>query len=210
LRGDSYPAGGSKDHGFGTRAVYIHSGGDLGDSSSWLAGLSWLHAEAGDRESGNAGAPLQFNGNTDLAIAQLVWKWSPHGNWMQKNLVVQGEFLWRNEDGRYTLPDGVTRDYDADQDGWYLQAVYQPFPRWRVGARFDALSAQDPGAVFAGTELARAGSDPKRYTFMVDWSNSEFSRLRVQYTYDDAGLTGESQWGLQYIHSIGAHGAHAF
>ncbi len=210
LRGGRYPAGGSKDHGFGTRAFYVHSGGDLGDSSSWLAGLSWLHAEAGERESGNGDAPLLFNGDTELAIAQLVWKWSPHGNWREKNLIVQGEFLWRNEDGSYTLPGDVTSAYDTDQSGWYVQAVYQPFPRWRIGARFDALSADDPGPAFAGTELTLTGSDPKRYTFMLDWSNSEFSRLRLQYTYDDAGLASDSQWGLQYIHSIGAHGAHAF
>jgi hypothetical protein len=45
---------------------------------------------------------------------------------------------------------------------------------------------------------------------MVDWSNSEFSRLRLQYTRDEAGLTDDDQFGLQYILSIGAHGAHTF
>jgi hypothetical protein len=45
---------------------------------------------------------------------------------------------------------------------------------------------------------------------MTDWSNSEFSRLRLQYTRDEAGLENDDQWGLQYIFSIGAHGAHTF
>jgi hypothetical protein len=45
---------------------------------------------------------------------------------------------------------------------------------------------------------------------MVDWSNSEFSRLRFQYNRDEAGVEGDNQFGLQYIFSIGAHGAHSF
>jgi hypothetical protein len=45
---------------------------------------------------------------------------------------------------------------------------------------------------------------------MVDWANSEFSRLRLQITRDEAAMLKDNQWGLQYIHSIGAHGAHAF
>jgi hypothetical protein len=49
-----------------------------------------------------------------------------------------------------------------------------------------------------------------RYSLMTDWSNSEFSRLRLQYTRDEAGPADENQWGLQYILSIGAHGGHSF
>jgi hypothetical protein len=58
--------------------------------------------------------------------------------------------------------------------------------------------------------LAAPASDPKRFSLMADWSNSEFSRLRLQYTKDDAGLVSDYQWGLQYVYSIGAHGAHSF
>jgi hypothetical protein len=45
---------------------------------------------------------------------------------------------------------------------------------------------------------------------MADWSNSEFSRLRLQYALDQAAYEDDRQWGLQYIFSIGAHGAHSF
>jgi hypothetical protein len=91
-----------------------------------------------------------------------------------------------------------------------VQAIYQPFPRWRFGGRVDGLSSDDPGPLFDGTLLAAPASDPMRYSLMADWSNSEFSRLRLQYIKDDAGLVSDYQWGLQYIHSIGAHGAHSF
>jgi hypothetical protein len=46
---------------------------------------------------------------------------------------------------------------------------------------------------------------------MVDWSPSEFSRIRLQYARDEArlGETDNQLW-IQYIMSLGAHGAHKF
>lgn len=210
LRGGRYPSGGAVDSGIGAKSLFVNLGGDVGTDHSWLAGLSYLDAGSSARASGPEDDPLLFTGDTELAIAEFVWKWAPDGNWKQKNLVFQTEFLWRSEDGLYEIPGLAPLPYDADQSGWYAQAVYQPFPQWRVGARIDGLSADDPGVLFAGTPLAAPDDDPRRYTFMVDWSNSEFSRLRFQYARDEAGLTDDNQWGLQYILSIGAHGAHSF
>jgi hypothetical protein len=45
---------------------------------------------------------------------------------------------------------------------------------------------------------------------MIDWSPSEFSRLRMQYTNDKVLPGSENQFYLQYIMSVGAHGAHQF
>jgi hypothetical protein len=45
---------------------------------------------------------------------------------------------------------------------------------------------------------------------MMDWSNSEFSRLRLQFARNESAIDDGNQWSLQYIHSIGAHGAHEF
>jgi len=210
LQGSRYPAAGSGNSGVGSYSLFANVGGDVGAGHSWLAGISYLDATATDRPSGDEDDPFIFNGDSDLVSAHLVWKWAPNGNWKQKNLIVQTEFLWRNEDGEYTLPGTPALAYDNDQLGWYVQAIYQPFPRWRFGGRIDGLSSDDPGSLFDGTLLAAPESDPVRYSLMVDWSNSEFSRLRLQYTKDDAGLVSDYQWGLQYIHSIGAHGAHSF
>jgi hypothetical protein len=52
---------------------------------------------------------------------------------------------------------------------------------------------------------------PSRVTTMVDWSPSEFSRLRAQYAWDDArDADTDQQLLIQYIYAIGAHGAHKF
>jgi hypothetical protein len=47
---------------------------------------------------------------------------------------------------------------------------------------------------------------------MVDWSPSEFSRVRLQYARDRAGYDGltDNQIILQYQMSLGAHGAHNY
>ena len=46
---------------------------------------------------------------------------------------------------------------------------------------------------------------------MTDWTNSEFSRVRWQINQDKlASGSTDNQFTLQYIISIGAHGAHKF
>jgi hypothetical protein len=52
---------------------------------------------------------------------------------------------------------------------------------------------------------------PSRATAMIDWSPSEFSRLRLQFGRDKArGNATDNQIYLQYVMSLGTHAAHAF
>ena len=87
-------------------------------------------------------------------------------------------------------------------------------PRWRTGVRYDQL---DSGTLALGPTLLPgelpilAENKPKRTSAMVDFSPSEFSRLRVQYTRDQARFDeSDNQIFVQYIMSLGAHGAHKF
>jgi hypothetical protein len=210
MRGGAYPAAGADNSGVGSYSLFANIGGDVGTENSWLAGISHLEASAADRPSGPEDDPAIFSGDAAVTAAHFVWKWAADGNWRQQNLVLQSELLWKNDDGEYALPAGPTQPFDNEQFGWYLQAVYQPFPRWRFGARVDGLSSDDPGPLFEATLLEPLAGDPRRYSVMMDWSNSEFSRLRLQFTRDMASLDEGHQWGVQYIHSIGAHGAHSF
>jgi hypothetical protein len=210
LRGDRYPAGGASNSGIGSTTLSVKTGGDVGFSNSWLFGLSWLDAASDERESGDEDSPLLFTGDAGIVIADLVWKWAPNGNSRQKNFKFQAEYMWRNEKGEYTLAEGITGPWNTDQSGWYAQLVYQPFPRWRFGGRIDRLSGDTPPEYWQGSPLYPHGDDPARYSLMVDWSNSEFSRLRFQYNHDRASEETDHQFGLQYVFSIGAHGAHSF
>ncbi|MBT5032400.1 MAG: TonB-dependent receptor [Proteobacteria bacterium] len=210
FRGSRFPAAGAERSGYGSNSLFANIGGDFARDHSWLAGISHLKARSFERPSGANDAPILFSGNTDTTIAQFVWKWAPNGNWKQRNLVFQTGLFWNTDQGEYTLPGGPVLTTDNDQRGWYAQTVYQPFPRWRVGARVDGLSKDSIGNGFSDSVLAAPADDLRRYSLMADWSNSEFSRLRFQYTRDEAGPGNDNQWGLQYIFSIGAHGAHSF
>ena len=145
-----------------------------------------------------------FSGNTRTWVADAILKWSPHGNGTERSLKVQAEYLKRSESGQIAQPSAIG-PYRSSPSGWYLQSVYQFRPRWRLGARYDAL---DSGTAQVGL-LEHA--TPSRVSVMFDWNPSEFTRLRAQYAWDDARTNlRDRQLMLQYLYSIGAHGAHKF
>jgi hypothetical protein len=215
-RGRSFPGSDTGRNGAGMAAVHGHLGGDIGDSTSWRAGLSLLSAKADDQRLIGANAPgvNAFTGRTRVTGADFVVKWAPNGNATRTSFKLQGEYLRSRRDGSLVVDvDGLASagGYRATQSGWYLQGVYQFMPRWRVGLRTDRL---DPGAVDYGINAAAfadSGYHPRKNTLMVDFNPSEFSRLRLQFAQDRAreGVV-DRQVFLQYQMSLGAHGAHGF
>jgi hypothetical protein len=212
--GDSYPATRGAGNGLNATALFAHVGGDVGDYTSWRAGLSWIESQAEDRAGGIAdasGDPLfeSFTGDAHTWVVDGVLKWAPSP---RRQLKVQGEYLHREESG--AISDGVgvllADDYRSTQSGWYLQSVYQFMPRWRVGARYDSLDSGTPHYTLAPDGLLSAS--PDRLSLMLDWNPSEFSRLRAQYDLDDARDDNDTDriLRLQYIYGIGAHGAHKY
>jgi len=211
--GRAFPATPNNRNGANAASVFAHLGGDWGASTAWRAGLSLLRARPEDRAFEDAGIVQSFTGTSKLWIADLVLKWAPNGNATVNSFRLQGEYFRRNEDGALTYDDGtaVTGDLASRQSGGYLQGVYQFMPRWRAGLRYDWL---DRGTVDTAVPLAgplAADYNPSRVTLMVDWSGTEFSRLRLQLAQDKsrAGVT-DKQVVLQYLFSLGAHGAHTF
>jgi hypothetical protein len=220
--GDSFPGSARNKNGVGSGVIYAHTGGDIGASHSWRAGLSYLRTRAQDRDYSQvdlAGNDVQvgFNGKSHVAIADFIWKYAPNGNARNTNFKLQAEYFWRRERGDFTYDvDGAlgltnTSAYTSRQTGWYLQGVYQFMPYWRVGARYDRL---DPGHVDYGTNAAyldSPASHPERYALMVDYTPSEFSRVRLQWGQSKTQAGGtDNQLFLQYILTLGAHGGHKF
>ncbi len=230
-RGRSFPGSDRDKNGSAAGALYAHLGGDVGVSHSWRAGLSYLDASAEEREFEDIdsfGAPVlnAFSGGSKTWIADFIWKWAPDGNYRARNFKVQGEYFRRKEDGELSFDDSagagalgfVSDRYSSRQSGWYLQGVYQFLPRWRIGLRYDRLDSDDIdiGLVQSGVLTPAdfpllASHDPTRKAIMFDFSPSEFSRLRLQYARDESRFEGtDHQWFLQYIMSLGPHGAHRF
>ena len=78
-----------------------------------------------------------------------------------------------------------------------------------VRQRYDHLV--DNGTLGMDAFAALAGYNPKRSSVMLDWSPSEFSRLRLQFARDEARPgVADNQVFLQYIMSLGAHAGHTF
>lgn len=218
LRGDGFPAGNDGQDDIGAWTVFAHVGGDVGTGGAWRAGLWHFDGKASDRRSGED-IETGFTGDTRISGLDLVYKWAPNGNANLRNLVLQAEVMRREERGMVVSdPDGTadTSAYDGDQLGWYAQAVYQFMPRWRVGLRYDRLSASNtldnPVADTSLALLADDGDHPQRASAMVDFSNSEYSRLRLQYSRDESrpGNLSDDQVIVQYIYSLGSHPAHQF
>ncbi len=213
-------------NGKNSEAFFAKVGSDIGVSNSWQLGGSYLR-----QRTTNEGVPMfdyddltglvnVFAGRQRVTGADFVYKWAPDGNPRYRNFRFVTEYYQRKLDGDFTFDTAglaLTDPANAKQSGWFAQGAYQFMPYWRVGLRYDRLSAGSVNLNANAANLAVPDFNPTRWTAMVDWNPSEFSRIRLQYARDrsrqDTG-TGETISDnivfLQYIYSLGAHGAHRF
>ena len=223
------PDGGRKKNGFGSSNLFAHLGGDWGAGAAWRLGLSHLRTRVQDRtyndvDSTGTAVTNSIGGASRLWVADGVLKWAPNGNASSTSFKLQGEYFRRTESGELSYDTTAaslgaqTGAYKSQQSGWYLQGVYQFMPAWRVGYRYDRLESGATGIGLVSTGALTAADfpilgryNPTRNTLMLDWSASEFSRVRLQFA-SDRSRTGsaDNQLFVQYIISMGAHGAHKF
>jgi len=221
-RGRNFPGADRAKNGAGASAVFAHLGGDIGVSQSWRAGLSLLSTSPQDRqyaETDAAGAAVNnaFSGDSQLWLGDFVWKYAPNGDASRTSFKLQGEYMQRREDGSLTYDTASaslgrrTDAYQSAQSGWYVQGVYQFMPHWRAGLRTERLSSGGVDYAANNANLLRTDFSPAKNSLMLDYTPSEFSRIRLQLAQDKSreGLT-DNQLFLQYVMSLGAHGAHQF
>jgi len=221
MRGSLYPAAGASRDGQGARSLFLKFGGDVGTNHAWQLGLSHWNADIAGRQAGSHAHDAvteipTFTGSSDVNGIDIVWKWSPHGNSSERYLKIQAEYFTRDETGNVNMVGSSpleTTTYSGEQSGWYTQAVYQFIPRWRIGFRYDRLQAANNGSdtdVLTEAGLTTNGHSPSRSTLMLDYSRSEFSRIRLQYAQDDSYQDADNIFTVQYTMALGAHGAHKF
>jgi hypothetical protein len=225
-RGANFPGSERNKNGANSAMVFAHLGDDVGISNSYRIGASYRTTRAQDRtyeDVDSIGTPVinTFTGDSKIWGVDFVWKWAPNGNTVDRNFKFQAEYLHRKEDGSLafdTTGTNLSDGYRSSQSGWYVQGAYQFMPRWRVGLRYEELNSGNPdiglvnsGALTAADFPRLAENDPKRTTAMIDFSPSEFSRFRLQFARDEARFNeADNQVFLQYIMSLGTHGAHKF
>ncbi len=208
--GSHYP--GSGEHsGIGDWLLYARAGGDIGIEDSWQLGLAHWRANPEDRSFGNSG-DVVFNGSSDITSLSLVYKWAANGNIRDHSFTLQNEYFYQHESG--TLDEGNRSSaYDGKQYGSTIEGIYQFSPRWRTGFRYDWLGSRHHATdlqLLRNAALDFSEFHPQRYSLMLEWLPSEFSRLRLQLNEDKSSHLSNTELFLQYTVSLGSHGAHAY
>jgi len=181
-------------------------------------GVGWL--KIGPNLPGNHA--LQFGAfgasgkHQEAHDGDAVYKYNtphPHG---QGDVILQGEYFNRRKDlelvGHDLAPQLVGNSRVDDQDGYYVQAVYGFLPRWRAGIRWEQVGLTNESELPDGSKEDFGSSD--RASAMLDFTPSEFSRIRLQAnqgSYETAeGREDVTEVYVQWMISLGAHGAHKF
>jgi len=206
FKGGHYPSSGEHS-GIGAYTLFAKTGGDFDSSNSWQAGLSYW--KSNDAQQRPLVMEAMFSGKSQIVGANAVWKYAPNGNSKAQNFKFQTEFFEQRDDGNYG-EETTNPMYKNKHRGGYIQAVYQFIPQWRVGLRYDRVESSyvDNGLIRQCCEFGKQTAH--RSSIMLDWSNSEFSRFRLQFNRDHSNKEPDNQLFLQYVHSLGSHGAHAF
>lgn len=195
--------------------VYLmrwENGADLTDEVSAKLGASALHGP-------NYTGP---DGETWIYGADLIVKWrslrSDHG-W--PFVIWQTEVMRRE----YSADDAVDEGDDPVDPGddtvftsesfrdWgaYTQVAYGFTRRWIAGLRFEFAGGEGPSGDARRQDPFR--DDRIRLSPLLVFQPTEFSRLKLQYNYDNAahlpGDDAHSVWlGVEFL--FGAHAAHTY
>src|SRR5207237_1032918 len=83
--GRSFPGTQRNANSLASDALFAHLGGDIGDSTSWRTGVSWLDARSTGRayqDVDQFGAPLTnaFSGTSRTWVVDGTLQWPPHGD----------------------------------------------------------------------------------------------------------------------------------
>ncbi len=192
-------------------AIYLKTSFDIGNTTL-MPGLSYVYGKSRSYHE-HEGVEEIFSGTSRLYNAEFTLK---HYFDSYSFLSWQSEWMRKEQDGTH-YENAITdiQEQSKTQEGLYTQLVYAPDQNWRMGARYDTIYTNE--ALFVEEPLPTTPYE--RYSAMLEYHFSEFSRLRLQYNYNSS-LYGETLSGYQQADvqslilsfnlSIGAHAAHNF
>jgi hypothetical protein len=193
---------------------YIRSSLDI-EEASILFGISNAMGTTRTDQGYSGGTGIAFNASTDIVGGDLTIKYSLDAI---RSISFQSEYMYRVMNGTeyediYSLYLGKL---DKHNSGFYAQVVTKLDQLWRIGVRYDLLMQNDISLAGADQHMP---SNLPRYSAMIEYSPTEFSRLRLQIDRDESHYAQAAggfdrqpytQAILQMNLTIGAHGAHAF
>jgi hypothetical protein len=193
------------------------TGFDVGSDSSMQLGASVLF---GPNATGDDGETLVYG-------ADVVWKWRPpdaEGGW--PFVLLEAEVLARRFRAAEQIDENDPLDPNDDflvpgdtlQDwGCYVQGLWGFQRNWAAGLRAEWGSGSGDNYDAENDQLIGPSGDPYRadrlrISPLLAWHPSEYSRIRLQYNYDDADWLPDdahSVW-LTFEVLIGKHPAHVY
>jgi hypothetical protein len=198
-----------------------NSSGQSGDTSTQVYGvdltLKWKSSRA------HAGFPFVM-WQTEAMLRRFeagAFNWDEEGNGGDADgntFPDEGVLV----DPTGTTPAVLNQETLTDY-GFYTQLLYGFRKGWVAGVRFDHVTSGRADYENAGLLLADnagggtpVGRDPLRDTRWrlspnLTWYPSEFSKIRLQYNYDDReGISDDHSIWLQFEFLLGAHASHGF
>jgi len=188
----------------------VKSSFDAGDNV-FLVGASAMYGHS-TQSSGSPTNTIFSAPGTVLYDAELTYKYLISS---YRSITWQSEYLGRVSSGDLALAsDGLIHHQSKKQGGFYTQVIWRfdDPGRWRAGERFDLLTQNSLTKDGVGQPLDNM---LQRYTTMLEFSPTEFSRFRLQYAYDRSRYLNGVQKDvhevlLQMNIAVGPHGAHSF
>lgn len=186
---------------------------DLGYDHALQLGASYVynsqHQEIHDEPLFETG----LEGDAELFGLDLVYKYDNAAAYGYRDLSIQAEYLRSIKDltVRAGDPLAIGARSELTTDGLYVQGVYGFRPRWQLGLRYDVLGLTNE----VTGDISERWDSSDRWTAALTWTPTEFSRLRMQYSHNDlvteSGMTETfNTFWMQFLVSLGTHGAHRF
>ena len=136
--------------------------------------------------------PNDSSRNTNIAAADITYKWKPVQMNTYKSLTWQSEFFYSN--AKYTS------NTSSNSLGLYSFLEYQIAKRWFLTGRYDY--AQKP---YNKNIVEQAGS------LTAGWLATEFQKIEFEGKFTTINVQPDyNQFWLRWIFVIGAHGAHQY
>jgi len=197
---------------------FIRSSFDIEDASILFGISNAIGTSRNDQGFSTIGGTGEaVDANTDIIGGDLTVKYSLDAI---RFVSLQGEYMYRVMNGTEYKRDSVnvvsSPSLDKHNSGFYAQVAAKLDQVWEIGVRYDLLMQND---ISLGGADQHMPSNLPRYSAMIEYSPTEFSRLRLQIDRDESRyVQAPGGWSqlpftqvmLQANFTIGAHGAHAF
>jgi outer membrane receptor protein involved in Fe transport len=186
---------------------------DLGYDHTLQIGGSFVHNRQHQEIHGEDPLELGLEGSADLWGLDVVYKYDNAAAYGYRDLSIQAEYLRSIKDMtvRGGDPGIIGESLELTTDGLYMQGTFGFAQRWQAGLRYDVLGLTNK---VSGVTINNFESS-ERWTTALTWTPTEFSRFRLQYSRNDLVLQSGTReefdaFWLQFLMSLGAHGAHDF